>query len=685
MKIEKIRLKNYKQFTDQEVVFRQGLNFLIGPNESGKSTVLSGIFDALYTDPNTSSRKYFDEVVSWGTKIKPEIFIEFTNGDYQYSISKNFNTGESLLVGDKLELRNQIDISNFLFEKCKIPLSDVYKSTGYIRQEEISNLVRSDSLLSVIQSAIAQNSDSVNTKTILKQLDEDIRELERGSRTLSKNPGAQKLLIDEVDGLTKEIGEINFSRARTGELTDKLTKLRDEQQALMEKQATLDRMLKDFESVREIKTEIDSIDQKIKDLRSDKETVAKIEDAIGMLERNRQRILEKYNGVNIDEISTQFRQYEDEQKEYFEKLKNLSQVQYRSIPQRIVFLSVIMGIFSILLIVLGLPWLYLGIVFSIYPLVQIFTHLGRIGKTQSINNSIVEINSLINIVEDKKLALLEPYGVSSVEMMHEESAKVKGIVKDIEQQNDLIVRILKGKSKEHVEKIEESLVSQKHDLSIISKKNSASEISLEEFTRQRIDFEKVIFRLDSLSKDIIEVSKEIELGAISDEKLYEKQIQLEDKTRKLELIRNEILVLKTTQEILQEAINDRIAVASSIIRNYVDRYLPILTDGKYTKSRVDEKLKMTLYIGSTDSWKDPDKYLSTGTRDLINLLARIAFFDIVSTTAPIIMDDPFVSFDKNRQQNVFEMLDEISKQRQIIVISHNLNYKNYTKASIIEF
>ncbi|MBC7789918.1 MAG: AAA family ATPase, partial [Anaerolineae bacterium] len=48
MRLHSLRLENFRQHADTEIVFQSGLTGIIGPNGAGKSTILEGIAWAVY-------------------------------------------------------------------------------------------------------------------------------------------------------------------------------------------------------------------------------------------------------------------------------------------------------------------------------------------------------------------------------------------------------------------------------------------------------------------------------------------------------------------------------------------------------------------------------------------------------------------------------------------------------------
>jgi uncharacterized protein YhaN len=74
---------------------------------------------------------------------------------------------------------------------------------------------------------------------------------------------------------------------------------------------------------------------------------------------------------------------------------------------------------------------------------------------------------------------------------------------------------------------------------------------------------------------------------------------------------------------------------------------------------------------------EPD--LSRGTADLVYLAARVALVDVLAVDArpPLLFDDPFVTFDTERQRRAIAWLRELSRDRQILLFTCNDAYAAY--------
>jgi DNA repair exonuclease SbcCD ATPase subunit len=107
MLITKIEVENWKLFRDAvEFEFSPDINFIVGPNEAGKSTLIEAVSRALY-DKHTTRAVELTAVQPWGTSLSPRVAVEFQANDGEYRIDKRFlSSADSTLrkkVGGKWE------------------------------------------------------------------------------------------------------------------------------------------------------------------------------------------------------------------------------------------------------------------------------------------------------------------------------------------------------------------------------------------------------------------------------------------------------------------------------------------------------------------------------------------------------------------------------------------------------
>ena len=178
-----------------------------------------------------------------------------------------------------------------------------------------------------------------------------------------------------------------------------------------------------------------------------------------------------------------------------------------------------------------------------------------------------------------------------------------------------------------------------------------------------------------LSSLLIQKRNNLSLLKNNQKDCYLQQERLSDLEEEATLLNEEIfslinkynLVTKTI-ELLSEARKDLSEKYLAPITNGVNYYLKRLT-GKEDKIYLDTEYKVNVEIGG--ELKSID-YCSLGWKNIYSLALRFAFIDEVYKDVSdfnrpfIILDDPFVNFDDNNLAITLNVINEISKERQII-------------------
>ena len=131
----------------------------------------------------------------------------------------------------------------------------------------------------------------------------------------------------------------------------------------------------------------------------------------------------------------------------------------------------------------------------------------------------------------------------------------------------------------------------------------------------------------------------------------------------------------TEAEILDAALAGLEAAQSELQNDYapmlsgaMSERLAVLTAGKYDTVTVDPEFNVR--IKAAGSLRELG-YFSAGTRDAAYLALRFSLADIVEKDEPVpmILDDPFLAFDRSRLNGVREMLGRGSESRQILYLT----------------
>src|SRR5213075_1751401 len=84
VKLHRLRLVNFRQHADTEIVFGDGITGIIGPNGSGKTSLLEGLAWAIYG--NAAARGDKESIRNLRAKARAQVLVEleFSLGTHAY-------------------------------------------------------------------------------------------------------------------------------------------------------------------------------------------------------------------------------------------------------------------------------------------------------------------------------------------------------------------------------------------------------------------------------------------------------------------------------------------------------------------------------------------------------------------------------------------------------------------------
>jgi exonuclease SbcC len=108
MRLNSLRLVNFRQHADSYITFDGGLTGIIGSNGSGKTTILEAIAWALYGQDAARGKK---ETIRWmraGAGAKVRVELDFELGGHRYRVERGLTQAELFLDGSDQPIANSL-------------------------------------------------------------------------------------------------------------------------------------------------------------------------------------------------------------------------------------------------------------------------------------------------------------------------------------------------------------------------------------------------------------------------------------------------------------------------------------------------------------------------------------------------------------------------------------------------
>ncbi|HEX3867228.1 MAG TPA: SMC family ATPase, partial [Gemmatimonadaceae bacterium] len=138
MRLNSLRLSNFRQHVDTRIDFDVGLTGIIGPNGSGKSTILEAVAWALYGMPAARGTRESVRSYRAGPRASVKVELDFELGGHRYLVSRGLNSAELYLDGAASPIATSISAVSELLRKRLGMSHDEFFNTYFTGQKQLS-------------------------------------------------------------------------------------------------------------------------------------------------------------------------------------------------------------------------------------------------------------------------------------------------------------------------------------------------------------------------------------------------------------------------------------------------------------------------------------------------------------------------------------------------------------------
>jgi energy-coupling factor transporter ATP-binding protein EcfA2 len=625
---QRLELRNYRCFEQHALIFHRGLNIILGPNESGKSTLLNALLDALYANPFSTASE-LAERISFGSAAGWSLLLELQAGGKRLRLSKRYSAedptrrsecwlatlpsdGHGGGEGEKQEGKEALRG----WEQCWAVPREVYLATACIRQRELSAIVSDKKSLASLQQQLREAALATDLERILKQIQEHGRELRRRHEQLRQQ---RETIMTRLHTAQQQYTRLQEYRQRLQPLTEQIAQREtqiDEMQHLLQRWQAVNTLQKEWERVHE-----------------ETEQLRRVLDAFENLEREQQR------------LQAELEQARSEAEQRIGQLRRT---------------RTWLGIAGGALMLTGISLITVngllgGTLAALGGLLLLFALIWRAGRGQGAESRQQQLQQQLEQLRLQREGLLQAHSPDELRQRWGQLAVQQHALKTKLDEEPLARQLLEG---------------------------------AEEWLRRERQLERLLQEQERDRQEKLRLEGALQQLTLEHDP-DELHLQLEQLGEQIDYLQRRIQVMECTQQLLKEANQRYLDDLSPRLAPRIELYLPALTCGRYTQIQMGDGLLFQVYHPDAGKWLDADPSesgWSAGTLDQIFFACRLGLADALMghRRLPLLLDDPFLYFDEARLQAAMELLSRVAQHVQVLLFTCRPPASLPPDASLIE-
>jgi DNA repair exonuclease SbcCD ATPase subunit len=699
MRLVRIELRNFKRFRFPDFpapfTFSPGINVVKGPlNETGKSTLLKGIVAALFYDVK-SVKEEVKDCFSWGSDRRCETLVEFEEKGKTYSLHKDFEKGLVSFIGHNTGER--FDTSKKVSGKMKELLGtdsdEFFSLTSCIYQDDVKAISSGKKQISdSLEEVVTGGKEGILASQAMKRLNDKISEMRKGVGRPAKIKGSLASRRDQRDEYLQkwtkvrdEVSEVEVRKIELMNVNERLAQVKEQyenDEALLEKNRQRRKIEASIENLKQKYSEVGKQLDKINMLSEKSERATRELGSIVGLE-DEQRVLEfrrRLNEIQIrrKDIENSLNKLQREVTEAEERLNKRKSLRFLSLRKSLV-IAVIISIGGIVgtligplyllsLIISGMAFFAAGM-WARSVLASKRTEISEwVGRVQRMRKTLGELS------EDEKKTLAEAR-CSTIDEYDKKEKDFKYWLNEQRNLQNQLVGMLAGRTVEEMKEQKQQITM---DLAVeranLTDDLKATELSPEKYS----ELDRKVQSLDTEKNGLEKKKMECEITIKQAGSNIEDQIRLEEELKELkEALEQEekrVKIYELAKGFISEARNESLSSITDNLKEKIQEYFEIFTNGKYKQVEINKdskgNLEFWIYSDEKGGLAKPED-LSGGVIDEFYLACRLALAKLIfgDKKPPLILDDPFVNFDSVRLANTLNFFKTLASDYQIIIFT----------------
>ncbi len=711
MKIKKVIIKGFGLFNkSKKFNFADDkVNIIYGNNEAGKTTLLKGIGAGFFgldknrwsiLKPHKESEKNTIEIFFNDRNTEFKLFRDFETNEVVLSRKNKDGIIENLFKG-KAAPQSRSEEKEFYYDTLKKILGlnneTIFNNINIIYQKSIETKIDKE-IQHIITGAVGTNYKSISDDW-LKEYFNTTRQSSWADIRDKKNDREIEIIEKEFSELKSKKDSIIESNIKSSQLEEDLKEAEKEFEKFEQSRK---KNLVEFELSKQyidLIKEKSNCEERILDFNNEIEKYNKIKAELNVKDALINEKYSVYKDIN-DDMVLSIKNMDELKKELDLKTKELGNIKRDS--QHIK--SIVLGVNGIILASLVFfaklkykkEYLFyisigIGVISLIYLFLSVFkefkSKVNANAKVSSKNQDIKELKNKLSSVNEKIEKLPE---TDINEVFFNKYSEYKEIKEEVDKLNYTLSTVTNiDEYKQKKEDIEKELISINTDVRELEKENPGlkslknnKENSVKYVQELKDELTSVEEKHEELKNTVYELNKELASTFEESESIatmnYKINEMEEDLNKRYTYKAVYTLAIDTLNESIKEYQEEHIERLSKNISHFYSN----ITEGKHKQVTLTEDFNPL--VQSFDSLNNQN--LSCGAEDQLYFAVRLALLKEINDLShlPLLLDDPFVNFDKERLDVVKGILNNIIEENQIILSTHILPYTKWDNIHLIK-
>ncbi|NUL82893.1 MAG: SMC family ATPase [Armatimonadetes bacterium] len=285
MILHRLRLENFRQHVDSELEFYPGITAIIGPNGSGKTTILEAIGWALYG--STAMRgKNADVRWLWSDDAKQQVrvVLDFALGDRGYRIERVLQSASLIDLTNNKAIATGITAVEQEVERLLGMTCNQFMTSFFARQKELEFM---------------NYQKEKRRDEIAKMLGYD-----KVSTAIDKLKDDGKALKGEIKGLEQGMGSLDDAKEQAKEAKAAFEASKEEQKAAagseMSAKNALDKKAPEVEVVSKKRTESEQVEKELSELTNRRQNLMGAQQTLRKQLQDMQGAVDEFESLKAD-------------------------------------------------------------------------------------------------------------------------------------------------------------------------------------------------------------------------------------------------------------------------------------------------------------------------------------------------------------------------------------------------